>query len=279
MAVATEAQPGAGWQASLRLGFAASGARTAMVRRRHRGPLRVQRPFHPEGGPCHVYVLHPPGGIVGGDGLCIDARVGDGAHALITTPAATKFYRSTGAWAAQRQYLDVEAGGCLEWLPQEQIAFDAALADTLTQVNLAQGARFIGWELNCLGRPASGDDFTRGALRSRFELWRDGEPLLLERNQLEGDGAILDAPWGLGGHRTLGTLVAVGAGASERDAVREVLADQPDGWSATLVDDVLMVRCLGGGAEVALGLFQRAWAALRPRLLDRPACPPRIWRT
>lgn len=279
MAVAVSEQPGSGWQASLRMGFAPSGRRTAMVHRRHEGPLRVQRPFYPEGSPCHVYILHPPGGVAGGDGLSVHAEVADGAHALLTTPAANKFYRSTGPWAAQRQYLRVESEGALEWLPQEQIAFNGALADTLTHVDLARGARFIGWELSCLGRPAAGDDFTGGALRSRLELWRDGEPLLVERNHLDGGGAILDAAWGLAGYRAMGTLIAVGAGTDDRDAVREALADQPSRWAATLVDDVLIVRCLVPGAEAGLGLFQQAWASLRPRLLGRPVCPPRIWRT
>jgi urease accessory protein len=279
MAVAVSEQPGNGWQASLQLGFAPSGGRTAMVHRRHAGPLRVQRPFHPEGAPGHVYILHPPGGIVGGDGLYIEADVANGAHALVTTPAANKFYRSTGAWAAQRQSLRVADGGVMEWLPQEQIAFNAALADTLTQVDLAPEARFIGWELSCLGRPAAGDDFTSGALRSRFELWRAGEPLLLERNHLDGGGDILDAPWGLAGYRAMGTLVAVGAGPDDRDAVREALAQQPHRWAVTLMDDVLTVRCLGPGAEAGLALFRQAWATLRPRLLGREACAPRIWRT
>ena len=145
-----------GWLARLDLDFQVHGGRTVLARRRHEGPLRTLRSFHPEGAPCHSYLIHPPGGIVGGDRLEIDIRVGDGAHALITTPAANKFYRSAGATARQVQELRVEAGATLEWLPQEQSLFNAARVDSLTRVALGDSARFLGWEITALGRPASG---------------------------------------------------------------------------------------------------------------------------
>ena len=268
-----------GWCASLDVCFAAGSRRTQLRGRRHSGPLRVQRPFHPEGFPCHGYILHPPGGIVGGDELAIRVDLEAGAHALVTTPAANKFYRSAGPWAVQRQHLRVAEGATLEWLPQEQIAFEAARADTLTSVHLAPGARFIGWEVTCLGRPAAGEGFERGVMRNRFELRRDGQPLLLERNRIDGGSRLLDEPWGLGGCRALATLVAVGASDADRDALREALAGVEHRCAVTLLDDVLVVRWLGAGAQEGLGVLERAWSLLRPRLLGREPCPPRIWRT
>jgi len=268
-----------GWCASLDVCFAAGSRRTQLRGRRHSGPLRVQRPFHPEGFPCHGYILHPPGGIVGGDELAIRVELEAGAHALVTTPAANKFYRSAGPWAVQRQYLRIAEGATLEWLPQEQIAFEAARADTLTSVDLAPGARFIGWEVTCLGRPAAGEGFERGVMRNRFELRRDGQPLLLERNRIDGGSPLLDEPWGLGGCRAMATLVAVGASDADRDALREALAGVERRCAVTLLDDVLVVRWLGAGAQEGLGVLERAWSLLRPRLLGREPCPPRIWRT
>src|SRR5262245_14402851 len=117
----------AGWLASLDLEFARSGSRTVLARRSHVGPLIVQRPFYPEGDVCHVYLVHPPGGVVGGDTLELRARVHDGAHALITTPAATKFYRSEGRMARQVQDIALDAA-IFEWLPQETILFADAHA-------------------------------------------------------------------------------------------------------------------------------------------------------
>ena len=113
----------AGWQARLDLGFEQRAGRTVLAHKRQFGPLTVQRPFYPEGGPCHLYVLHPPGGVVGGDRLAVSVLVAEGAHALITTPGAAKFYRSAGPRADVVQRLSVDAGGALEWFPQENILF------------------------------------------------------------------------------------------------------------------------------------------------------------
>jgi urease accessory protein len=149
-----------GWRAELSLGFTAEpdeeGRRgaagsaapaTRLTSRAHRGPLVVQRPFYPEGpGVPHVYVLHPPGGVVGGDSLRVEVSVGPRAHALVTTPAATKVYRTRGPRATQVQRLTVAAHAALEWLPQETILHDGAAIDLDTTVVLADGARFIGLE-------------------------------------------------------------------------------------------------------------------------------------
>ena len=145
--------------------------RTRLVERHHKGPLIVQRPFYPEGDPCHVYLVHPPGGVVGGDELRIDVQVDAGAHALITTPAATKFYRCDGRHSSQTQELRA-AGATLEWLPQENIFYRGADVRTATRVQIDADSRFIGWEINCLGLPARGEHFDAGALRLDLELWR-----------------------------------------------------------------------------------------------------------
>jgi urease accessory protein len=266
------------WEASLDLRFSTERGRTFLSRRWHRGPLQVQRAFYPEGADlCHVYVLHPPGGLVAGDRLTVQARVDGGARALVTTPAAGKVYRTREgrAPAAQRHRLTVEAGGSLEWLPQETILYDGARVELDTRVDLDEGAAFIGWEILCLGRPAAGERFARGACRQRLELWRDGLPLCLERARLDGGAPVLDAPWGLRGAPVSGTLLATPA--PPLDLVRSL----PSGelTSATVIGDVLVARVLSGSAERAREHFIRLWALLRLALLGRPASAPRIWRT
>src|SRR6185369_4219301 len=128
----------------------------------------------------HVCVLHPPGGIVSGDQLDFDVRVGVGARALVTTPSATKIYRSDGRRAAQRTRLSVARGAALEWLPQETIIFDGARVDLQTTVSLEEGAVFIGWDVQCLGRPAIAERFTSGECKSGLEISRAGRLLFLE---------------------------------------------------------------------------------------------------
>jgi urease accessory protein len=275
------------WQAALELGFAAERGATLLARRAHRGPLVVQRPFHPEGGGvCHVYLLHPPGGMVGGDELRVDLDVDPGAHALVTTPAATKIYRTTGAEARQAQRLSVARDATLEWLPQETIVFDGARAVSHTRVELTAGARFIGAEAVCFGRPAGDFPFLRGTCRQAFELRRDGLPVLLERGRYDAGTAVARARWGLGGATVLGLFVTAPApDADAAAAVRALAAGSRGGdiCGVTVVGDgargALVARYAGHDAERAREFLHAAWAIVRPSLLGRAPVPPRVWAT
>ena len=264
----------ASWKAALELGFERRGGRTVLAARRHDGPLVVQKPFHPEGDEvCHAIVVHPPAGIAGGDELELAAHAGEGAHALLTTPGAGKWYRSAGPWAAQRLAFDV--AGALEWLPQKTIVFDGALARLETEVRLRGDAQYLGWEILCLGRTGSGEKFSRGELRLSTKLYRDGRLLWLERGRLEGGGALLDSPAGLHGMPVCATLVAASAFPMiDLAACREV-----GSLAVTQLPGVLVARYLGRSTEEARHLFVRLWAVLRPALFGREAQPPRIWST
>ncbi len=281
MRVRADAEIATGWRAHLGLSFVRQGERTVLARREHSGPLTVQRPFHPEGptGACHVYLLHPPGGVVGGDVLDVAVHAGPDSRVLITTPAANKLYRSAGLCAQLTQTLRVDTGAQLEWLPQPTIAFAGVHARVTTQVDLAPGGRFIGWEIVCLGRPDSGERYA-GRLGMALELWQDGAPLWLERARYDGT-ALLDAPFGLRGHCVSGTLLATPVTTQEvLGAVRAAVDAHPAVLAgASTVDGVLALRVLGLQAETVQRALTDAWAALRPAVLDRPALAPRIWAT
>ena len=272
-----------GWEAKLELRFAAGAARTELIGRRHVGPLRVQRPFYPESsGACHVYILHPPGGVVGGDKLALNVDVGARAHALLTTPAATKLYRSAGARSDVRQTLRVEGDACLEWLPQETIAFSGALAELTTRVELSAGARFLGWEVLCLGRPAAGEQFARGEIGQRIEVVRDGQLLYRERGKYRAGSPLLRAPWGLQGQPVVGTFVAAGGAlAPHLPQLRAALEVEPSVGLAAIscMGELTVARYLGGSTEDARASFARLWEVLRPLLCEHPAHAPRIWAT
>jgi urease accessory protein len=286
------------WQAELRLRFGkgagAADGRTRLVKRHHKGPLVVQRPFHPEGDPCHVYLVHPPGGVVGGDELRIDVQVDADAHALITTPAATKFYRCEGRVSSQTQELRA-AGATLEWLPQENIFYRGAATRTATRVQVDAGSRFIGWEINCLGLPARGEAFDAGALRLDLELWKvrsrgeevvelncDNEmrdvPIFIDRLRLKGESGARSARWGLAGQEAVGTLLATPATREEMESIRALVASLPYA-AVSLVDGVLVLRALAPQAEAVRNLFISAWQRLRPSIVGREAVLPRIWST
>jgi urease accessory protein len=266
------------WQARLELGFRNSGSRTVLAHRRHVGPLMVQRPFYPEGGICHVYLLHPPGGIVGGDALELQVHAEADSHALITTPAATKFYRAgPHPHAVLRQDLHAR-DAVLEWLPQETIVFDGAKVRAQTRVELTGRSRFIGWEIVCLGRPVIQEKFSSGELHQDFLLYHDDRPLLLDRLRLSGDSLALGARWGLADAQAMGTMLMYPGGGADLAALRAVQADEVR-FAVTLVGGVLHCRALAAQAESIRRLFNALWLQLRSTLLGRVPLAPRIWAT
>jgi urease accessory protein len=265
-----------GWRAELDLRFARRRGGTLIAERRQSGPLTVQRPFYPEAdGVCHTYLLHPPAGIVGGDELAMRFDLEPDAHALVTTPAATRWYFSRGLEARARQHATLADGATLEWLPQETLVFDGAHARLETRIDLAGGARFCGWEILGLGRPACGEKFRSGPIYFRFQISRAGRPLLLERRRGAHGGIA-----GMREHAACATFLATPAAASALDAAREVLAAVPDVLAgATLIGDLLIGRGLAAGCEPLTQTFGKLWSALRPLILGRSAVPPRIWQT
>ncbi len=271
--------------ATLALGFTRDGATTRLTRREHFGPLRVQKALYPEGpDTCHAIIVHPPGGVVGGDELRIDVRAADGAHALISTPGAAKWYRSNARRSVQRIALDVDAGAALEWLPQETIFFDDADVVLDTCVNLQGNARYLGSEILCFGRTAAGERFARGRIRQHLTILRDGRPLWLEQGSLAGGSEPMTSPLGLSGHTVCASMVAVGLSPSAplMTALREAGMQATSGrglFGATQMKTATIVRYLGDSSEVARTVMLAAWRHLRPTLLGREASPLRIWNT
>jgi urease accessory protein len=278
---ALAAGPATGWAAALELGFARVGERTALVGREHRGPLRVQKPLYPEGpGVCQVVVVHPPGGIVGGDTLALALDVAAGAFAQVTTPGATKWYRSAGPVASADTAFVVGEGATLEWLPQEAIVFDGARAAIATRIALAAGARYIGWDVVCLGRTAAGERFAQGRVRQSLEIRAGTELLFAERAVIDGGSALLHSGAVLGGAPVFGTLVAAGApvGDDTLAACRAIACTEGDG-AVTRLPGAFVARYRGGSATAARTYLAKLWAVLRPALAGREAVPPRIWST
>lgn len=273
------------WLAELHLGFARRDGRTVLGENRHCGPLRVQKALYPEGeGVCQALLLHPPSGIAGGDQLTIEVALEAGAHGQITTPGAGKWYRSGGAPAAQAVTLDLAAGAILEWLPQESIVFDGALARLETRVRLAADSRYLGWDILCLGRSAAGERFRRGRLELHTRLERDGRTLWLERGALDGDDPLLHSPAGWAGATVCGTLLLalpeLPAGAPALlAACRDSAPADGAGHGITALPGLLLARYLGHSSEAARHWFTALWQGLRPALCGREAVPPRIWNT
>jgi urease accessory protein len=267
------------WRASLRLRFArdADGPTTRLVERSHRGPLRVQKALYPEGpGTCHAIMLHPPGGVVGGDELDIDVATGAGAHCLLTTPGAAKWYRANGKVSRQRVHLRVDAGAACEWLPQESIFYDGADVVLDHAVDLAAGARYVGIEILCFGRRASQERFTSGVLRQHTRIRLAGKLVWWEQGTI-APGPAMDGVFGLNGRTVCATLIAVGPPVST--ALLATLRALDPLLAITQMKTVLVARYLGDDSETARHALVRVWQHLRPHLIGCAAPLPRIWHT
>jgi len=272
------------WHARLQLSYSHQAPRT-VARFLHDGPLRILQSLYPEGdGICHNVLVHPPGGIVGGDTLDIAVDVGPGAHGLITTPGATRFYRSQGETGLQTTQLKLQAGARLEWLPLEALCYSGCLAENRLRCELEPGAELLGWDVTALGLPHANQPFERGQLQQHLEV----PGVWLERGRIAADDRLLlDGPLGLAGQRCLATVffVAGSALARERreqalDVARAVIEDHGlrDSAGATSPEDrVLVVRILGPVVEPVMDLARRLRAAWREQLWALPGLAPRIW--
>jgi urease accessory protein len=229
---------------------------------------------------CQCIVVHPPGGIAGGDRLALTVDVAPGAHAQLTTPGATKWYRSGGNAATQQILFRVAEGAVLEWLPQGTIVFDGAQAACATRVELERGASYLGWEVVCLGRTASAERFRQGEWRQRVDIVRDNALVWSERTLLHGDGPLLSSRVGLNGAPVFGTFVAMIANFDDSlfAACRGLVPAQGEG-AVTRLPAALVARYRGDASEAAHDYFSTVWATLRPHVAGRTAVRPRIWGT
>lgn len=274
------------WHARLHLDYQKEADRT-VARFRHDGPLRILQSLYPEGDTvCHNVLVHPPGGLVGGDTLDIDIEAADGSHGLITTPGASRFYRSEGELALQRTRIRLAAGARLEWLPLEAICYSGCRAENRLTIEAAPGAELLGWDVTALGLPNAGQPFERGTYLQHIEV----PGVWLERGRIDAaDHRLLQSPIGLGGHRCMASLFFVSGSPiarARRDALlaqaRELLDAHGlhDSAGATSPHpEVVVLRVLTPVVEPAMQLLRRVWLAWRSELWQLSAATPRIWAT
>ena len=276
------------WLAELSLGFVAGPDKTLMKEFRFKGPLRVQRPFYPEGAPCHIYILHPPGGLVSGDNLKIDIDCQKNSHAVLTTPSAGKIYQADSCNVKQHQNVKLRLNEAIcEWLPQETIVFNGANGCLDTEIDLTENAKFIGWDIYCLGRTAGNKPFDQGSVVQSLKVTKDGVPLLIERQIVNGGGTELTQRYGFSGHSVSGTLIVYGLGSPQsaveslRESIDIISSNSPFKGMLAVTQrlGVLLVRYLGPCSEEGKNLFIHCWKHLRKELLGLEASEPRIWLT
>jgi urease accessory protein len=278
------------WNASLDLSYTLRPSQVGnktIAQFAHSGPLRILQSLYPEGeAVCHNVLVHPPGGLVGGDTLDLRIAVAPGAHGLMTTPGATRFYRSEGETALQRTAITVAADARMEWLPLESIAYSGCLAENRLTLALGPGAELLGWDVTALGLPAANKPFEAGHFCQHLEapgVW-------LERANIKAlDSLLLSSPLGLAGHSCFATLFFIAGsklGRDRRQAALDAARGVIDGHTlcatagATSPDgQVVLVRVLAPRVEPAMALLRAVWLAWRSELWQINTSSPRIWST
>ena len=272
------------WQANLNLAYARHGERV-VARNAHSGPLRILQSLYPEGdGICHNVLVHPPGGLVGGDTLDIAVQAASGTHGLVTTPGATRYYRSDGPLALQTTHMALEAGARLEWLPLEALCYSGCHAENRLRMELAPGAELLGWDITALGLPQAQLPFVAGSFAQHIEV----PGVWLESGRIDAtDTRLLDGPTGLAGARCLASLFFVMGEPLARarkqaalDIARALVAASPLAASAGATSpnaQVVVLRVLSPLVEPAMQLLRAVRQAWRQELWAMAPCNPRIW--
>lgn len=272
------------WHASLQLDYTLESERS-VARYLHQGPLRILQSLYPEGDSvCHNVLVHPPSGLVGGDTLDMHVTVGSGAHGLVTTPGATRFYRSEAGLATQQVHARVESGARLEWLPLEAIAYNQCDALNRSVFDLAPGAEMMAWDITALGLPAADLPYVQGTFRQHLEI----PGVWLERGNLNAeDTRLMDSPLGLAGQRCMATLVFAAGGVMADERIERALACARELLEASELrltagatsphKQVIVLRALAPVTEPAMHLLRKVWAAWRREMWSLPGAVPRLW--
>ena len=273
-----------GWHASLALRYACE-AQRSVARFVHNGPLRILQSLYPEGDAvCHNVLVHPPSGLVGGDTLDIQVDVAEGAHGLVTTPGATRFYRSEGLTATQQVHARIGPNARLEWLPLEGLAYNGCQALNKAVFTLAPTAQLFAWDITALGLPTAQLPFLQG----RFEQHLEIQGLWLDRGCINAqDQRLLNSPLGLNGHRCMATLV-LASGSPFSTATKERVAQQtlerlnahalrPSAGLTSPNPQVMVLRVLSPLVEPAMDLLRQTWSDWRHSVWGLQGTAPRTW--
>lgn len=248
--------------------------KTILYNKLHHGPLMVQRIFHHEKNVCHVYLLHPPGGVVSGDSLFINAKFSLGSKVLITSPGATKFYKSIGKTSYVNQNFYLSENSSLEWLPQDNIIFCNSDIQLNTQFYLKKTSKLFAWENLHFKDYKNKKSFGHTSLVTCLQIWKDKKLLLHERLRvLKGDMTILDF------HPLVTIIVASPANEHLLYLARQTVKNQKIIAGCTLIDHLLIIRLLDKSNINVQNILRQLWHVLRPKIIGEKSFFPRIWFT
>lgn len=279
------------WVAHLILRFAHQrianqASRSYLAFKQHQGPLVLQKSLHPEGPEvCHGVVVHPPGGVAGGDDITLNVSLASKSTALLTTPGAGKWYKANGQTANQHLQFGLAAESCFEWFPQENILFDGAQVGFSARIDLAADARYAGWEIVCFGRQAQQERWQTGYMHQNLAIYREQKLIWRETTKLTPQSLSICSIAGLADNAVNASFV-VAAGAVPPQILEDCRAIKPNvaldlqaRYGVTALPEIFSARYVGQSAQAAKQYFEQLWNVLRPWYADRDAVRPRIWNT
>ncbi len=282
----TDAIKPAHWLANLILNFSEKNGRSYLAKKQHSGPLVIQKTLYPEGESiCHGIIIHPPGGVAGGDELILNVSMQSNASALLTTPGAGKWYKANGATASQHLQFDLTDQSSLEWLPQENILFDGSIVNFSADIQLGIDAKYAGWEILCFGRQAKGETWQTGKLKQKLVIKRVDKTIWQESAHLQANDRFFHSKIGLSSNVVSASFViAAGVVPAELFAQCQQFeidnaSDSTAKFGVSALPEVFSARYIGMSAQSARHYFEGLWQLLRPWYASRSATRPRIWNT
>ena len=214
----------------LRLRFARSGGNTILAQSRFSLPLQVLTPLTLADGASYLMLLNPTGGVLGGDHLITEILQEAGTHVCLTTPSATRIYRTAEKPAILETVIRVGEGATLEYFPDHVIPHKGSSLRQSVRIEMARGSRAIVLDSMASGRVAHGERWAFTELDSRTEVYALGRPVYLNRTRI---APATKRPDRLGLMEEFDYLSCVGVFADEFPRWKELSAAMNDGLKST----------------------------------------------
>jgi len=227
-------------------------------------------------GAATLFLINPTGGVLGGDHLETRVELGAGCRVCLSTPSATRVYRSTGSPAIQRVTARVGEGARLEYMPDHLIPSPGARLIQSIEIHLARGASAVLCDAWSVGRMARGEAWLFHLLDSGIVV-TDAEGLLFK------DRLVLNGAQGWGGLGAaeglvyVATVLCLAPSHPRLDGLADALADsiaEPGSEARAGVTPLarggILVRVLAPSAPAMQRTIEAAWSTCRAWLWGLP---------
>ena len=278
--------------------FGQADGKRRLLRLRQEGSIKLMLPGN-DISQSDVVFINTAGGITGGDRLRFEANIGRKTQLRIAAQTAERVYRRLNNYGEMLMAFNLGADSQLDYLPQETIFYNGGALKRRLRVDMASSASFFTSEMLVLGRQAMGESVNFGHLHDQWCIYQKRRLLFADSlkfddfsassaadyvggasyNRLAFTNALKNASASafnkaacLAGYRIIGTLLYVGAGASElRPRVQQILAERELMAGVSAWNGLLLVR----GLANQLVPLKQAFMDISVFIRKRPV--PKVW--